>query len=95
MGQNRCFNLNPSRLLMVAGELATHNSLTVLNEWLQSIPLLPSALQVVVSLTLWLVLCYDGYRLPRPLERSRSLLMGSTSEINAVHLRREPRQQQL
>lgn len=50
---------------------------------------------VVVSLTLRLVLCYDGYRLPRSLERRRSLLMGSTSEINAVHLCRGPRQQQV
>lgn len=79
---------------MIAGELAIYNSLIVLNECLQSSSLLAPALQVFVSLTLRLVLCYDGYRLPRSLERSRRLLMGSAAEIDAVHLRREPRQQQ-
>lgn len=95
LGQNCHSDFHSTWLLMIAGKLATCSSLTLLNEWLQSTPLLPRALQVVVSLTLWLVLCYDGYRLPRSFERSRSLLVGSTAEINAVHLRREPRQQQL
>lgn len=81
---------------MMAGKLAIYSSLILLEpEWLQSTSLLPSAFQVVISLTLRLVLCYDCYRLPRSFERSRSLLMSSASEIDAVHLRGERRQQQV
>lgn len=44
------------------------------------------------SLTFRLVLCYDGHRLSRPLQRSRSLFMRCSTEVNAIHLEKETRE---
>lgn len=55
--------------------------------------LLPYVSKFIILLTLRLVLCYDCYRLPCSLECSCSLLVGSTSKINAIHLQKECKQQ--